>query len=149
MKATCVLLCVALMICAVVKDIHERRIPRQLCWGLAGVGTVLQICAHGFTGAYEAASAALMVSAALAVLAMFQRRFRKKDQIGGGDVRCMIALACATGGGCFVGAFSCFAAALVYGVPRRLMGRLQPGEGFPFAPFLAIWLVVGLAASLL
>jgi len=55
----------------------------------------------------------------------------------------MIALSLASGCGAPAGAIACFGCAAVWSGVARLRGRLLPGEPFAFAPFLAVWLLVG------
>ena len=142
------LACVLLMVSIVYIDVSTRLIPRQLCWALAAAGLVFQAGSMGGRGVLVGVLAAIAVIGFCVVLDVLNGFRGGKASIGGGDVRCMVALACATGPGCMIGALACSIVALGYALPKRLMGALLPGEAFPFAPFLAVWLVVGMVACL-
>ena len=141
-------ICIACMGAIVLFDMTMKLIPTPLCWAMGAVGLLAQAYIGGYgSTAAGAIGACCVLVACLGVDALAQAG--KKDAgrqqlIGGGDVRCMMALALATGPKWLPGALVCFAAASVCGLVARALGKLQPGEPFPFAPFLALWLLIGL-----
>ena len=143
-------LCVIAMAAIVLFDRTARLIPRFLCWLLAGGGIVFQYCTQGQSGVMAGLcwAIALFTLAVIAALLVERRRGRGRS-IGGGDMRCMAALSLATGASAPWGFTACFVAAVLWSIAARLRGRLLPGEPFAFAPFLAIWLAVGLIASVI
>ena len=142
-------ICAAAMAAIVVIDIRSRTIPRGLCRLLAGAGCVLRFCRQGLSGiAAGALWAAVILAAACACAAIVRRRHGGEGEpIGGGDIRCMAALSLATGPGAPVGFAACFGCAAIWAAIARIRKRLPPGEPFPFAPFLALWLVFGMLAA--
>ena len=126
--------CSAAMALIVLCDDEVRIIPRGLCWLLAIAGTALQGCAGGVP--------------AIAVWLVDGRKGREEPSLGGGDVRCMMALSLATGPGAPIGSAACFAAAAIWAAIERVRGHMEAGEAFAFAPFLALWLVVGVLVAI-
>lgn len=142
--------CAAVMAAIVVFDQTARLIPRFLCWLLAGAGVVFQRCTQGWPGVMAGFCWAIILLAAAAVAALSIRWRRGEScSIGGGDMRCMAALSLASGASAPWGFAACFVVAALWSIAARLRGRLLPGEPFAFAPFLAVWLVVGLMANVI
>ena len=144
------LLCALSMTAIVVFDSTTRLIPRFLCGALACAGIVLQLFANGAHGVMAGVLWAVAVLVSVAVLTWVSMRVMGMAErpIGGGDVRCMVALSLATGPGAPWGLAACFLSAAAWAVLARVQSRLLPGEPFAFAPFLAIWLAVGVLASI-
>jgi len=138
-------LCLAAMAAIVVLDEATRIIPRELCWALAAAGALLQICIGGVANVVVGMVWGMAVCSVAVVSRWLvdRRRSDGRSSLGGGDVRCMAALSLATGPGAPVGFAACFAAASLWAVIARTRGRLKTGEAFAFAPFLALWLMVG------
>ena len=141
--------CIACMGAIVLFDMTTRLIPTPLCWVMGVVGLTAQAYVGGCDSVTAGALGACCVPAvclgADALAQAGKKGAGRRELIGGGDVRCMMALALATGSQWLAGALACFAAASVCGLIARALGKLQPGEPFPFAPFLALWLLVGLS----
>ena len=131
--------CAVVMACIVVIDLDQRRIPRQLCWAIAACGSVLQVVACGG----ESLIAGVLVGLAVTVACRIATCFLGEHAIGGGDVRCMVALSLATGWGAPAGFATCFSCAAVWSLLRRWRDQEHFREPFAFAPFLAIWMIVG------
>ena len=141
--------CSAAMALIVLYDDQARIIPRGLCLLLAVAGIVLQACYGGMLAvAVGAAWAAVFhLVARIALWLVDGRTSGEEPSLGGGDVRCMAALSLATGPGAPIGFAACFAAAALWAAIERLRGRLEAGEAFALAPFLAVWLAVGVLVA--
>ena len=139
--------CAIAMTGIVASDMRSRIIPRWLCRLLAGAGCVFQVSLHGLWGlAVGACWAAVFLATTCAAAEIVRRRGGEGDPIGGGDIRCMAALSLATGTGAPFGFAVCFGCAALWAAIARMRKRLLPGEPFAFAPFLALWLGVGVLA---
>ena len=143
--SACLATCTAVMVAIVRSDLATRTIPRELCWILGAVGLAFQ----AFRGGWHSITIGLLYAIAVCMVcaigaAMMMRR-NGSSGIGGGDVRCMMALCCLCADGSYAGSLACFMTALAVNGIRRLKGRLMPGEPFAFAPYLALWAIVGLA----
>ena len=139
----CVGVCAACMAAIVRSDLARRIIPRELCWALGAAGLLAQVVSGGLPAALESLLAFAVVGAAcLAAIALGALR-GSRFCIGGGDLRCMLGLALATGEGAWAGAAACFASAAIVSCARMVKGGLKPGDTFPFAPFLTVWYGVG------
>ena len=138
-------LCLFAMAAIVLFDAAVRLIPRRLCWMLAASGAGWQFCRFGFCGMAAGAFWAAVFSSLAALFAIISCFVAKTDErpLGGGDVRCMVALSLATGSAAPIGFAACFVAAALWSGQARIRKRLLPKEPFAFAPFLAIWLVAG------
>ena len=135
----------AAMVRIVAVDLEQRRIPRQLCWVIAGCGLVLQALGGGWMAVVVGVSSGIVVVAACFIAL----RVLGDDAIGGGDIRCMAALSLATGQGACVGFITCFASAAVWVLARSVCKHAEWRDAFAFAPFLMVWLLAGSAASFL
>lgn len=142
--------CSAAMALIVLCDDEARIIPRGLCWLLAVAGIALQGCAGGVPAIAAGAIWAVVfyLISRTALWLVDGRKDREEPSLGGGDVRCIMALSLATGPGAPVGSVACFAAAAIWAVIERVRGRMKAGEAFAFAPFLALWLVVGVLVAI-
>ena len=145
LRAALVLSCVLVMALIVLFDETARIIPRQLCWVLSALGVAYQFENAGMEGVVAGIVAAATVLAVIFAACLVGGS--NVRAIGGGDVRCMVALALVTGDSCLFGALACCTVAVVAATVQRARGRLLRGEPFPFAPFLAVWLTVGLALA--
>lgn len=134
-----VLACAVLMMAIVAIDLEQRRIPRQLCWAIAACGSALQLIVCGC----ESLVVGLLIGMVVVAACHMAVRFLGEHCIGGGDIRCMAALSLATGWGAPAGFVSCFSCAACWSLVRRLCNREHARDPFAFAPFLAVWLVVG------
>ena len=143
--ACCAAASVAVMGWLVAVDVSTRRIPREGCWLLGACGALFQVAVFGLQGVVTGCFSMLAtVFPAIAVGKMLHGA-TGRIAIGGGDIRCMAALSIATGAGSIYGAMAACLCALLCGLSLRAAGVLAAGEGFPFAPFLAVWLVAGFA----
>ncbi len=142
--------CSAAMALIVLCDDEVRIIPRGLCWLLAIAGTALQGCAGGVPAIAVGAiwAVAFYLISRTALWLVDGRKGREEPSLGGGDVRCMMALSLATGPGAPIGSAACFAAAAIWAAIERVRGHMEAGEAFAFAPFLALWLVVGVLVAI-
>ncbi len=66
--------------------------------------------------------------------------------VGGGDALALVAVCTSTGYGCFAGALACSAAMLVVEGVRAIKSHQGMRHAFPMAPYLMVWLVVGVCA---
>ena len=137
--------CSAAMAAIVLYDDAARIIPRNLCWLLGVAGIALQACSGGMLAvAFGLAWAiAFYLVSSITLWWIDGRKGKKEPSLGGGDVRCMAALSLATGPGAPVGFAACFTAAALWAAIERVRRRMKAGEAFAFAPFLALWLAVG------
>ena len=143
-----VVVCIASMAHIVVSDLTTRLISTRACEVLGVAGAMYQISLFGLGGLETGLLSMAAVTVANVTINNFFH-FRVRDQsIGGGDVRCMAALALATGRGCVAGALVCCIAAVAWAVVMQLLDHRGKDEPFAFAPFMALWLVVGLVAGL-
>ena len=140
--ATMAGVCAIAMVCIVAIDLEQRRIPRQLCWLIAVCGSALQATTCGIGSLF----AGMLVGLLVVVVCRVAVLFFGEHAIGGGDVRCMAALSLATGWGAPVGFVTCFSSATAWSLFRRWRDREHSRDPFAFAPFLAIWMVVGCLA---
>ena len=140
--------CIASMAHIVISDLMTRLISIRACEVLGAAGALYQLSLFGLGGL----GASLLSMAAITIVnvivnGLFQYRGHGQS-VGGGDVRCMAALALATGRGCIVGALACCIVAVVWAAAMQMMGQRDKDEPFAFAPFMAVWLVVGLVVGL-
>lgn len=144
------MVCSAAMALIVLCDDEVRIIPRGFCWLLAIAGIALQGCAGGAPAIAIGAiwAVAFYLISCIALWLVDGRKGKEEPSLGGGDVRCMIALSLATGPGAPIGSAACFAAAVIWATIERVRGRMEAGEAFAFAPFLALWLVVGVLVAI-
>ena len=137
--------CSGAMAGIVLYDDAARIIPRRLCQLLAVAGIVLQASNGGMPAVVIGSiwAIAFYLVSCIALWLIDGRKGRKEPSLGGGDVRCMAALSLATGPGAPVGFAACFTAAALWVAIERMRGRIKAGEAFALAPFLALWLAVG------
>lgn len=132
--------CAFAMAVAVECDVSSSVIPRETCYPIALLGGAVQIVDGGLLALAAGAAFALALCAACAGLGVLLARGRASPAVGGGDVRCMFALALASGWEAPWGFFACYAAAAVWSIIRRVRKGCGWDSTFPMAPFLSLWL---------
>lgn len=137
--------CSASMVHIVLSDVRTRLISTRACRILGISGAIYQLANAGIGGLAVGLLSAMAITVANIVFDAVARFRFNGYGIGGGDVRCMAAIALATGQGCFVGALFCCGVAIVWASAMQAKGLRNRGEPFAFAPFMAIWLGVGVA----
>lgn len=133
--------CIVAMLCGVACDLRARMIPLESCCALAVFGLAFQVL-RGGPPALGCGIGAVLVVLVICWIArnIFGQNVRS---IGGGDMRCMMALSLATGPGALTGALACYVAAAVFSIVGLFSRKLSRHDGIPMAPFLALWLVFG------
>ncbi len=133
--------CFVAMLVGVVCDVRARMIPIECCVVLGTVGALYQVLHGGLTALGWGLAAATVVL----IACWFACNVLKSgsNAIGRGDIRCMFALALATGSCALTGAFACYVSAAVVSGVAVLTRKLSFDDGLPMAPFLALWLVFG------
>lgn len=132
-------------------DVAHRLVPRELCALMAVVGGAFQLLAFGwaaFAGALVFAACAIALCCALS---FFVRRLSDEEAappLGGGDVRCIGAIAIATGKGAFLALGAGAIAAALFCTVRFVVCSPNRRKPIPLAPFLMLGLMVGLVACL-
>lgn len=139
--------CACAMAVGIVCDLRARMLPWECCAAIAVLGGAFQLMAGGWQGLATGAVLALAVCAACSFANRWSER-RGVRAIGYGDVRCMAALSVAAGPATFAGMAACYLAAAAFSCAGMAAGRLKRSDGVPMAPFLALWLVVGVLAPL-
>ena len=140
--------CLGAMVTSVVCDIRARTIPLEACAALLVAGGLFQLFAVGWEGLLGGTLVALVITiAAIGMNCLMRPRF-PGGGIGCGDVRCMGALAVATGSGAVCGFAVCYALAGLVAIIGCATKRIAWSDGVPMAPFLAVWLVAGMAVVL-
>lgn len=151
--AACTLATAAFFVCAVAMavavacDVRARVIPLEACAATAAGGMLLQLACRGWEGLAAGALLAVLIAAGCMAANRLCRARHPTGAIGRGDIRCMAALSLASGSGALCGFAACSACAGLYAALGCLLGRLAPQDGMPMAPFLAVWLVCGVAAG--
>ncbi|MEA5019884.1 MAG: prepilin peptidase [Gordonibacter sp.] len=141
--------CLGAMAASVVCDIRARTIPLEVCAVLLLAGGLLQLFAAGWEGVLKGILVAMTVAVvSMSVNYLARPRF-PRGAIGCGDVRCMGALAVATGAGAVCGFAACYAFAGFAAAVGCATKRIAWTDGVPMAPFLAVWLVIGMAVVLM
>lgn len=137
-------LCGIAMAAGVVCDVRARMIPLECCVCLLFAGAVFQLLNAGISGLV----AGLVAAAAVLAVCWVANRIARGmgGSVGQGDVRCMVALAVASGPASLVGAAACYIAASVFSLGGLASRRLRRKDGIPMAPFLALWLAFGTVA---
>ena len=133
--------CVIAMLCGITCDLRARMIPLESCAVLAVFGFVFQL----LRGGLPALGSGVVAAAGVLVVCWIARRIFRQNarSVGGGDMRCMVALSLATGPGALTGALACYVAASVFSIVGLASRRLGRRDGIAMAPFLALWLVFG------
>ncbi len=133
--------CIAAMLSGVACDLRARMIPLESCVMLAAFGLAFQFSRGGLPALGSGIVAVVVVLA----ICWIARRFFGQNvrSIGGGDMRCMVALSLATGPGALTGALACYIAASAFSIVGLVSRRLGRRDGIAMAPFLALWLVFG------
>lgn len=133
--------CIVAMLCGIACDLRARMIPLESCAALASFGLVFQLLRGGLPAL---GSGVVAVAVVLIVCWIARHLFGQNARsVGGGDMRCMVALSLATGPGALMGALACYVAASAFSIVGLASRRLGRCDGIPMAPFLALWLVFG------
>ncbi len=141
--------CLGAMAASVVCDMRTRTIPLEACAVLLLAGGMFQLFAVGWEGVLRGIIVALTVAVVFMSVNYLVRLRFPRGAIGCGDIRCMGALAVATGAGAVCGFAACYAFAGLAAVVGCVTKRIAWNDGVPMAPFLAVWLVVGIAVVLM
>lgn len=131
---------------AVVCDLRARVIPWECCALVAGAGAVFQLLVfgwRGFLGAVCTAAVVYVVCRVVNRLLGGGGQMEGQEAVGGGDVRLMMALSILCGAATGTAALACFAVAALVAIAGLVLKKLQPKTGMPLAPFLAVWMFVG------
>ena len=133
--------CLLAMVVGVACDLRARMIPIECCAAIALAGGAFQL----LRGGLQALGSGLLFAVAVVVACWFARKALKAGPraVGGGDMRCMAALALASGPGAVVGAIACYIAAAAVSALGVLTRKLKFSDGLPMAPFLMLWLIFG------
>lgn len=138
--------CMALWLCGLALivaadcDLRSGLIPWETCAAMALSGLLFQAIVFGAEGVLSGFLSAFVILLVCFFAEGFAGR-RGERAIGGGDVRCIAALALGSGQAAFMGfAASCLAAAF-FGLLGVLAKRRSMKEGMPMAPFFLVWLV--------
>lgn len=145
------LLVVLVMAEAVRCDVAHRLVPRELCALMAVAGGAFQLLAFGwatFAGALVFAACAIALCCALSFLVRRLSDEEATPPLGGGDVRCIGAIAIATGRGAFLALGAGAIAAALFCTVRFVVRSPNRRRPIPLAPFLMLGLMVGLVACL-
>lgn len=133
-------LCAFAMAVAVECDVSSNVIPREPCYSIALLGGAVQVVVGGPLALAAGAAFAVALCAACAGLGVLLARERASPTVGGGDVRCMFALALASGWEAPWGFFACYAAAAAWSILQRVRKGCDWESTLPMAPFLSLWL---------
>ncbi len=151
MAAGLALAVVLVMAEAVRCDVAHRLVPRELCALMAVAGGAFQLLAFGwatFAGALVFAACAIALCCALSFLVRRLSDEEATPPLGGGDVRCIGAIAIATGRGAFLALGAGAIAAALFCTVRFVVRSPNRRKPIPLAPFLMLGLMVGLVACL-
>lgn len=136
-------LCVFGMAVGVICDVRARIIPLESCALIAAAGVLLQGAIEGLPGVFAGLTGALVLVVGCLVVNRIMAFRHPGGAVGWGDVRCMGALALATGVGSFWGFAVCYVLAAGVALTGCALKRLSWSGGIPMAPFLAFWLGCG------
>ena len=129
------------LLTAALCDTAARVIPRETCFAIAGAGSALQLVSCGLASLFAGVVFGVVVALLCAVANRIGNRLGRGSQIGGGDVRCMAALA--SGSAAFAGFAACFLVVALFALAGRVLGKLKGAATVPLAPFFCVWLWVG------
>lgn len=133
----------AAMVAAAACDVVARVIPREACWAIGVVGVLLQAVMVGL----DAVAAGIAFGIVIVLFCLFCNRVLGGDgcgkMVGGGDMRCMMALSSASGFHAFDGFAACFLAAALIAVGGVILHKLRSGAELPLAPFFCLWAAFG------
>lgn len=144
--ALCWLAVWAAVLMATACDLAARSIPRETCYLAGAAGIVFQALGAGARSIVAGAAFGGVVVAFCLLCNRVAARRGSGMAVGGGDVRCMMALSLASGFGAFDGFAACFltaAAGIFVGVALR---AIDPGTAVPLAPFFCVWAAFGMGA---
>lgn len=147
--AAALFVCAGTMAATLVCDMRTHTIPLEACAVLLLGGMLFQASTEGVEGVLCGMLAALVIVGATAAVNRAMRIRFPRGAVGRGDMRCMGALAVATGSGAACGFAACYVLAGLVALLGCLTKRLSVSDGVPMAPFLAVWLAVGTAVGLL
>lgn len=123
-------------------DLRQRKIPKEPCWTVFAVATLLGVSTFAPASAASAATALVIILVLLALLILLVR-----GGIGSGDARLLIALTSAawwTGYSPFL--FGLLLAGVLQVILRYSIYRGRyVGKGYPFAPALVAGLFLAVA----
>lgn len=136
------------LLVAVVCDMGERVIPKETCAFLGLAGAVTQGVSQGLGSLAWGACFGLALMAGCRMVNRWGRFHRQAPMVGGGDVRCMVALSIASGRAAPLGCAACFACAALVALVGCASGKMNRREAMPLAPFFCLWLWVGAGSAL-
>ena len=131
------------LLTAALCDAAARVIPWETCFAIAGAGSALQLVSCGLASLFAGVVFGVVVALLCAVANRIGNRLGRGSQIGGGDVRCMVALSLASGPAAFAGFAACFLVVALFAFAGRVLGKLKDAATVPLAPFFCVWLWVG------
>lgn len=136
------------LLVAVVCDLGERVIPKETCALLGLAGAVTQGVSQGLESLAWGACFGLALMAGCRMVNKWGRSNRQAPMVGGGDVRCMVALSVASGRAAPFGCAACFACAAFVALVGCASGKMDRRDAMPLAPYFCLWLWVGAGAAL-
>lgn len=136
--AGCLLAAGCFVLVAALCDVWEGLIPNECCAGVGAAGLAAQTLSFGLEGLLEALFAALCIVAVVALAGLVARG--GGSPIGGGDAKCMVALALASGSGALAGAFASFALAAAGGIVAACAKGRALDEPIRLGPAFLAWL---------
>lgn len=136
------------LLVAVVCDMGERVIPKETCAFLGLAGAVTQGVSQGFESLAWGACFGLALMAGCRMVNKWGRSNRQAPMVGGGDVRCMVALSVASGRAAPLGCAACFICAALVALVGCASGKMDRRDAMPLAPFFCLWLCLGAGAAL-
>lgn len=142
--SVCFAICTTFMIIGVACDLKARLLPIECSIAIALAGIVIQVSLAGFWGLLHGGIVGVAVYALCALLNVAAERRNRLGFVGWGDMFCMLALSIATGFGALYGLIACCIAAAAFSLFGMSIGKLGLKDGIPLAPFLALWMFVGL-----
>lgn len=143
----CWLVALSSLVVAVACDVAARMIPLETCWAAGVFGTLFQMGVAGFRAVAAGAAFGLIVATLCFAANRWAIAKGRGKMVGGGDVRCMVALSLASGNAAFMGFGLCFFIAALFAGIGRILGVLHRGDVFPFAPFLCVWGLFGMGTA--
>lgn len=124
-------------------DLTTCRIPKEACWWTLAVTAGAAFSTWSMTGLASAASALVIVSIAMVIVALLTR-----GGLGSGDVRLVMALAPLAAWSGYISFLYGLLIACVLQVPLRLLLKNRVttlDRGYPFAPALLIGVIIAIA----
>lgn len=161
--APAALIATMLGIIAVLCDKQARIIPYELCGATLVFGILYQSFRFGIRSAFLSLAIGLGVALFVLLTERICNRFGKAGTIGKGDIRFLMPVIVFTGipswiitdsdlaytSGAFLGLIVATVVGLIYLGISLLQKKITLKSSIPFAPFFAVWLIIGVIAPVL